>query len=239
MEEIPFAFFIIMASIKAISSAVYNDVQSGLSGYAAVQNMSLEQLEDEVVETRLYFLKQYSLKNIVPRKDLFTAINCITLDCQSMDKCCNDANNFSSKLAHFEIPQIVNDFGEDSVEFIGSTDKQIKFKVYTGANFKYHKYKLRGANKPYVFIDTTPNNNNYYDVFVFNAPLLERLSVIAIFKDPRQVSEYMENHGCCDFQETDNFTWLDTEVKDNLIKKKLYYYRQLIQQPLINDQSPK
>jgi hypothetical protein len=31
-----------MASIKAISSAIFNDLVSGLGGYAAVQNISME-----------------------------------------------------------------------------------------------------------------------------------------------------------------------------------------------------
>jgi hypothetical protein len=44
---------------------------------------------------------------------------------------------------------------------------------------------MRGKDKPYVYIDTTPNENNMYDAFVFNAPLLKRLSVVAIFKDLR------------------------------------------------------
>jgi len=38
-----------------------------------------------------------------------------------------------------------------------------------------------------VYIDTTPNANGMYDGFIFNAPLLKSISIIAIFKDPRQL----------------------------------------------------
>jgi len=48
-----------------------------------------------------------------------------------------------------------------------------------------HKYRRRGKDKPYVWIDTTPNENNMYDCFIFNAPLLSAVSITAIFKDPR------------------------------------------------------
>ena len=123
------------------------------------------------------------MQNAIPRKDLFYALNCIEVDCKSLDKCCH--SNFSAPVMHFEIPQIVNDFGERAIEFIGSTDKQIKFKVYTSTQFKFHQYKMRGKDRPYVYIETTPNEHNFYDCYIFNAPLLERLSVIAIFKDPR------------------------------------------------------
>jgi hypothetical protein len=156
------------------------------------------------------------MQNAIPKKDLMFAINCIELDCKSLDKCCVD-NPYDEIVAHFEIPQIVNDFGGEAIEYIGATNKQLKFKVYTSHNFKYHKYKTRGAKRPYVYIDTTPNENGYYDAYVFNAPFLERLSVVAIWKDPRD----LENFGCCNMTEVDNLTWIDQEIKQTLTAKKL------------------
>lgn len=221
--------------VSKLASACFNDIVSGLSGFESTINMSLEQLEDEVVEERLSVIKDYSLRNRIPIKDLLYSLNCISVDCQSLDKCNCNGEDYSKPVAHFEIPQIINDFGSDAIEFIGSTDKSIKFKVYTNPNFKYHKYKKRGANKPYVYIDTTPNKHNMYDGYIFNAPLLERLTVIAIFKDPRQVEQLT----CCDFKEQDNMSFLASEVKKRLIEKKLRYYRQFYQQPIQNDQTPK
>ena len=175
------------------------------------------------------------MQNLIPRKDLFYSLNCIEVDCKSMDKCCfEDEDPDDVKVAHFEIPQIVNDFGQDAIEFIGSTDKQIKFKVYTSSTFRFHKYKTRRKNRPFVYIDTTPNENNRYDGYIFNAPMLERLTVIAIFKDPRQVEEL----SCCEFTDADNMSWIVTEVKQSLIQKKLKYYRQMYPQPMPNTQVP-
>ena len=48
-----------------------------------------------------------------------------------------------------------------------------------------------------------------YDCFIFNAPLIKQVSVVAIFKDPRQ----LENFGCCDLEGIDNFTFINTEIK--------------------------
>jgi hypothetical protein len=76
--------------VSKIASAIYNDVMAGLAGYSATPTMSLEQLEDEVVEERLLIIKEYSLKNLVPVKDLTMQINCIPVDCKSMDKCCGN-----------------------------------------------------------------------------------------------------------------------------------------------------
>ena len=114
-------------------------------------------------------------------------------------------------MAHFEIPQVLGDYGDLSIDYIGSTDRQLPFIWYTSStSFRYHKYRKRGKNKPYVWIDTTPNENGMYDCFVFNAPLLDKISVVGIFKDIRQ----LESYGCCITD--DNMSFLNTTVKDRV-----------------------
>lgn len=46
-------------TINAISSAIYNDVMSGLVNITSDPNISLEQLEDEVVEERQAVIKEW------------------------------------------------------------------------------------------------------------------------------------------------------------------------------------
>lgn len=219
--------------VNELASAIYNDVVAGLSGYSATPTMSMEQLEQDVVDERLAIIKKYSLQNILPKKDLALSINCIEVDCKSMDKCCFD-EYYSKPIAHFEIPQLLNDFGDDAILYLGSIDKQIRFKVYTNPTYRYHKLKMRGADKPYVYIDTTPNENNMYDCYIFNAPLLKRVSITAIFKDLRQVEDF----ACC-LSEVRNMTFMDAEIKESLTKKKLLYYRQYLVPPQPNNQVPK
>ena len=93
----------------------------------------------------------------------------------------------------------------------------------------------RGANLPYVYIEPTPNVNNMYDAFIFNAPLLKVVSVVAIFKDPRQLEQY----SCCNTEDLDNFSFIDTEIKKRLTEKKLRYYRQFYVPTQPNNQEPK
>jgi hypothetical protein len=70
----------------------------------------------------LHIIKQYALKNLIPKKDLMISINCIELDCKSLDKCCF-GEHYSKPMQHFEIPQLLNDFGSEAIDFIGSIDK--------------------------------------------------------------------------------------------------------------------
>lgn len=221
--------------IEKLASAIRNDVVSGLRGYHTNLSMSMEQLCQDIVDERLQILKEYSLKGILPLKDLYLSINCIPVDCKSIERCkCSIQDECSEPpIAHFEIPQILGDYGDLSVDYIGSTDRQLPFVFYTSATaFRYHKYRKRGKNKPYVWIDTTPNENGMYDCFVFNAPLLSQVSISAIFKDLRQ----LENYSCCVDMQDDNMTFINNEIKRRLTEKKIRYYRALAPANTPNDQ---
>lgn len=212
--------------IDKLASAIRNDVVGGLRGYHHNFSMSLDQLKDEIIDERLQILKEYSLKGVLPVKDLYISINCIPVDCKDLERCrCTGQDDCLTPTAHFEIPQIVNDYGSMSVDYIGSTDRQNPFIYYTSSTaFRYHKYRKRGKNKPYVWIDTTPNENGMYDCFVFNAPLLKQVSISAVFKDPRQLNELPYSCTCV---EDDNKSFINAEIKTRLTKQKILYYRQL------------
>lgn len=234
-----FAFFILnnMAVFQRLSSAIYNDIVAGLKGYSSTQNMSIEQLEDDIIDERLQIIKEYTLKGVIPKRDLMLSINCIDVDCESLERCrCNLQDDCTELVAHFEIPQLLGDWGIEGIDYIGSTDRRIPFIIYTSPqNWRYHKYRKRARNRPYVFIDMTPNENNMYDCFLFNAPLVKQVSVVGIFKDPRQLLE----NGCCSEEDIDNFSFINNEIKRRLTEKKIRYYRQLAQPQPINDQVPR
>lgn len=221
--------------VTKLASAIYNDIVGGLAGYSSTPTLSLEQLEDEIVEERLLVIKEYAMNNMLPKNDLMMSINCIPVDCKSLDKCPCGGNNFSKPIAHFEIPQLVNGVPGGAVTYIGSVDKQVPFKLYTSDAYRFHKYRRRGQNKPFVYLETTPNENNMYDGWIFNAPMLETLSVTGVFKDPRQVTEF----DCCATDDLENYTFISTEIKKRLVEKKLRYYRQFIPQITPNTQAPK
>lgn len=224
--------------IEKLASQIRNDVVSGLRGYHQNQSMNMDQLEDEVVACRLEILHQHFLKGIFPIKDLLIAINCVDVDCKSLERCkCGTIREDDTLVAHFEIPQLISYYGKQAIDYIGSVDRQNKFQVITSlTELENRKYKKRGTNKPYVWIDFSPNENGMLDCFVFNAPFLEQVSVVGVFKDPRQLKQYR----CCNTDELDgpdvNPSFVDQLVKDKLTKEKLYYYRQLAAQRLPNDQ---
>jgi len=135
---------------------------------------------------------------------------------------------------HFVIPPLMTDFGGFGIEYIGSADLQNPFIWYTNpTSMRYHKYRRRTKNKPYVFVNMSTNKDGMCDCWVFNAPFLKRVTVIGVFKDERKLEEY----GCSCLGEGDNSpSFIDAEVKERLTKKKIYYYRQLAAPILPNDQ---
>ena len=219
--------------ISKLASAIKNDLVSGLRGLHNTMSLSEEQLEDEIIEERLQIIKEYSLKGILPIKDLLLAINCVNVDCKDLDRC--PCKKFGDPIAHFEIPQVVNDFGNEAINYIGSTDRQLPFTVYYSQPLAfnyYHKYRRRGKNKPVVYLDSAPNEHGMIDGYIFNAPLLKMISIVAVFKDPRQ----LECYGCCQELADDNYNFITSQIKERLTKKKLYYYRQLAAPILPNTQ---
>lgn len=233
-------------SIRRLADAIANDVRSGLRGYHQNMSLSIDQLEEEVVQTRLLVIKEYMLKGILPVHDLLLSLNCIPVDCSDLDKCgCNSGNCGSDPIAHFQIPQILFDYGlKKSIYYIGTTDKQTPYIVYTKPFDRIaslQKYRKRGKNKPWVYIDITPNQDGLLDCYIFDAPLIKQITVIAIFKDPRQLEGFQCN---CEYefanntatQMDSNLNFIDTVVKEKLTKEKLYYYRQMSAPLLPNDQ---
>lgn len=214
-------------------SAIYNDIVAGLAGINANPNISLEQLEDEVIEKRETVIKEWYIKGLLKPHDLMLAINCINVDCEDPVKCCSIGSNKSQ--LHFEIPILLNDLGRDAIEWVGSADRQERYDVYYSPDaIKFRQYKKRGADRPYVYIEKTPNKNGMYDGWIFNVPLVRIISVIGVFKDPRQI----EYFNCCDPTDYLELGSITDEVKRRLTEQKLRYYRQLAQ-ITPNNQIPK
>ena len=227
-------------TIEQIASAVLNDTMSGLAGLNNSNiALSLEQLEDEVVALREELVLDWWRKGILQKDDLLAALNCVVIDCKDPTKCgpCDKAYDGPAGHSemHFEIPKLLGGIGSDALVFIGSADRKEKYRVYYNpTQLKYHSYRRYGKNKPYVYIEKTPNENGNYDGWLFNLPFAKVISVIGIFKDPRDL-EKLGCDGNCDNTNGDLGT-ISYEVKERLVKQKIYYYRNAWYPPQPNNQ---
>ena len=57
--------------VNKLAYAIYNDIVSGLVGITSNPSLSIEQLEDDVVDERLQIIKEYSLKRLITDKKIY------------------------------------------------------------------------------------------------------------------------------------------------------------------------
>ena len=215
-------------NVNQIASAIINDLFSGnlvsLSNRAMI---SQEQIEDECIDTRCAIIKDWYLKNILNLGDMMVAINCVEVDCKDQNKCSCMSSLANAKMAkHFEIPQLMPGLGVDALAFVGSTDRSHAFKIYYNLEAikyqqHYQKYRKRPNDKPFVYIEKTPNENGMYDCWIFDAPFIQYIAVIGIFKDPRQLEKY----NCCDDIDYLEMGAISNEIKNRILQKKIQLYR--------------
>ena len=215
-------------NVNQIASAIINDLFSGnlvsLSNRAMI---SQEQIEDECIEARCAIIKDWYLKNMLNLGDMMVAINCVEVDCKDQNKCSCISSLANAKMAkHFEIPQLMPGLGVDALAFVGSTDRSHAFKVYYNLEAikyqqHYQKYRKRPNNKPFVYIEKTPNENGMYDCWIFDAPFIQYIAVIGIFKDPRQLEQY----NCCNDIDYLEMGAISNEIKNRILQKKIQLYR--------------
>lgn len=215
-------------NVNQIASAIINDLFSGnlvsLSNRAMI---SQDQIEDEVIETRNAVIKDWYLKNALNLSDMMVAINCVEVDCKDQNKCSCISSLANAKMAkHFEIPQLMPGLGSDALMFVGSTDRSNSFKIYYNLEAikyqqHYQNYRKKSNPKPFVYVEKTPNENGMYDCWIFDAPFVQYVAVIGIFKDPRQLEKY----NCCDDIEYLEMGAISNEIKNRILQKKIQLYR--------------
>jgi hypothetical protein len=217
-------------TLEQLTSAIYNNIVAGLKSSNVNVSFTHEHIEDSIISERLLIIKEYMLKGMLPRKDLLVSIPCIELNCYPINKCpskiagvCNLSGDIDGYYLHYEIPQLIHDFGEGAIEYIGSTDRMNPFKVYLDRGFVYNKYRTRRNNKAFTWIDNTPNLNNKYDGYVFNTPVLKEITAVIIPKDPR----HLRDLSCCNNDEIDSFSFFSADIEKRLSEKFIRYYRQL------------
>lgn len=219
-------------NVTQIASAVLNNVMDALKGTVSNVAMSIEQLEDEVIAERNNIIKEYFLKGVIGLQELYNSVNCIEVDCDYMSKCCDLP--IGKKALHFEIPRVMLINGVNTVDFIGSIDKQEQYTVYTDNSYKFHKYRKRKSESPYVYLDPTINANGKIDGYIFNVPFVKYVSMTALFLDPRQLSDF---DCCADIDSLTECGILSNDIIHRLSQKKVLYYRQLMLPPQPNTQS--
>ena len=132
----------------------------------------------------------------------------------------------ATKTKHFILPKINPLIGDMAIDYLGSSLRnENSWKSYFDSRFSLHKYKAAISEKPYVWIDTTPRQDGFYDCFIFNFPdSIQFVSITAIFENPYDLEAYSYGDAIEEFPAPE---WVVEEIIQRVTKKFIYYYRQL------------
>lgn len=222
-------------TLEAIASAIYNSVVGGLTGISSNPKISIEQIKDEAVAERHQVLREFLLKGVIKIDELMKTINCVQVSCDYISKCC-DAQ-VGDKAMHFEIPPVMVFPGEKTIKYIGSIDNNTEYTIYMDQSYKYNNLRRRKSQRPYVFVDTSINSNGNMDCYIYNAPFVKAVKVVALFNDPRKLLEW----DCCsaDKDVIMDFGLISDEVIKRMVEKYVRWFRQFQSTVLPNNQQPK
>jgi len=208
-----------------MATTVQNHVLDGLNGVDTLP-FSIEQLEKEILMAVPGIILDLTTKGLIDMARLTQRIDGIRLTVGDVSTACNVSAGECAP--HFEIPNI-NRFVDEPIVFIGNMDSSISFKIYYDRDFRFHKYRLATARKPYAWISTSANSNGLYDIFLFNLgkySSLKYVSIDAIFDNPYDLykTPYFEQFASSSFYAP---MIVQESVIAKLSQQYINYYRQL------------
>lgn len=211
-------------TINQVASQILNDAVSGLKGLVANVNISIEQIEDEIITTRNLLLKQQFLNGTVNLQNHYVNINCIPLKCEDISDCCDEYSFHNGKM--FTIPRPID--LHNSVSYIGTIDKRQSYKIYVDESYTYHQYNKLIKNKPYVWLNLASFNEGLIKGYVFNS-LVKKISISYVPEDFRNI------YKCSNVECNENLlisSSIVEEIKQYLLNKYVKLYRS--NQPIVN-----
>jgi len=216
-------------TLNEMSSSIRNRVADGLSGNISNQAFSTEQLNDEIDLQRSDFINQYVTSGLKLNPNyLYQTIDGLELKCINLDD--NSDCNYlpDSKTMAMKIPAIAATSMDSAVEYFGLNNKQNSFIVYyTTSQIQNHKRRVRTKLKPFIWIDTTLDQNGFMTAYLMNSSSyneLKYMSIRAIFEHPSRVLNSNANFGDTEYPAPGH---IQNKIIDALTEKYVRYYRQL------------
>lgn len=211
-------------TLTQIASAIYNNVMSGLRSTTNIA-FSIEQLEQEVVNTTPSLILQLSGKMKFNPEEFAQTTNVLQLDTETLPA--RAFNNQYIAVAHTRLPRISPTFGNRSVIYAGPADMSLNMTKYFDDSYTIHDYSFVTSQRPYVFFDMSVTKDGEIDAYFFNIGTLEKVIVKAVFEDPLAI--YGGSLLAAELVEYPAPNSLVEMIIDTLTNKYIEYYRKLNQ----------
>lgn len=221
-------------TLAEMASAIRNHVVDGLNGVSST-SFSAVQLQDEIIQTTAAVIIKLTAQGLLDINKLTQRIDGIRIECRDLSANCQVASETGAP--HFLIPN-VNRAAKEPIQYLGTLDGNLSFKVYYDRDYRFHKYRLATSRRPFAWVSTTPDADGMHDVFLFNLGKyneLKFISIDALFDNPYDLlnTPYYSQFESAEFYAP---SYVQKEVIDTLSQQYVNYYRQLHLNPKPNTQ---
>ena len=222
-------------TLEQMASSVRSHVVDGLNGISNA-SFSLEQIQDEIIYTTSALLTTYIKQGVVDPLRLGQRIDGIRVECEDISANCSVASYVNAP--HFSIPDI-NRVLSEPILYLGTMDSSLSLKVYYDRDFRFHKYRLATALRPFAWVSSTPNKEGLYDVYLFNLGKynnLKFISIDAIFDNPYDIHKtaYFDQFAQSEFYAP---LFIQKEVVTQISNEYANYYRKMHMTRIPNTQT--
>ena len=225
-------------TLDQMVSAIRSNVGTGLK---EVGNYvySVEQIKDEISNTRSLMIMQDSERGILNR-DYFaqkiTNLQELTVGTFPEEGLIES----NSMVLVTRIPKLAMTKDNSSILYLGPKDMSLNLKTYYSYNaVKMHQYSRTLKNRPYAFIDNVHNDEGNIPVYIANTgPASFRyITVRAIVDDPVKL---MQDAGYyVDSEEFPAPLAAQAMIIEQLTQKYINYYKSQLRVNEFNDQTDK
>jgi hypothetical protein len=213
-------------SLNQIADIIINNTEGGLKSRSG-KTVTREQVKDEIILMRARLIMELIPKGVIDRESLLQEVNCIDIvkkditECPAAEGCKNVFHAVLPKLLHFP------DF--NPIQYIGSADSAIPFKVLFGNDHLFARHEKYASKMPTAWI-------NLEDLWIFNEPkATRRLRARFVLEDPRDVKLY----SCSNYSDDIDFPSPKT-LTDMIIGKLVNEYHRnfSMKNPVMASQTP-
>lgn len=221
-------------TINEISSAILNNLVSGLKGVANVA-YSEQQIQAEIVLEWNKIVMQLPNEMAIRQSGLAQKISCIPVECKDISICCPSGR---SEL-WFQIPKLSHLLNGRSVLNASSIDYSVQIKVYYNAeDIRYHKYNRITSKSPYMWIDESLNEQGYHNVWLFNTKM-KKVTMDVIPANPLDVISCSDK---CNYEVEPKFPapdWMISDIILNLTNKYMNFYKKGLPNTIVSPNTQK
>lgn len=215
-----------LLSLNQIADIIINNTEGGLKNRSG-KTVTREQVKDEIVLMRARLIMELIPKGVIDRESLLQEVNCIDIVKKDITEC--PAAEGCKHVFHAQLPALLHFPDFQPIQFIGSADGMIPFKVMYGNDFLYAKHEKYAKSLPTAWI-------NLQDLWILNEPkATRRLRARFVLEDPRDVRIY----SCANYSDDQHFPSPKT-LTDMIIGKLVneYHRNYSMKNPVMASQTP-